>query len=212
MGSFSPGDACRHPMYQSIWDELFKMDWERTVYRVMEIGTWRADTPILSMLTTIANVRNFGLNIELADYCTGNHDDLQTLRFPDSSYDIFIADQVLEHVPKVWKAAEEVCRVVKPGGLAIMTTPFLYPLHDYPVDCWRITPHGYQVLFPDEKWNTVAVHATGTKQMLTWAYNHANGFLDTPMTVEKARAEIPDYDKPVETPYAAMVYWIGRKK
>ena len=67
-------------------------------------------------------------------------------QYEDESMDFVVADQVLEHVRKPWEAMEEVRRVLKPGGYAIMTTCLMMHLHAVPYDYFRFTPDGLKVL------------------------------------------------------------------
>lgn len=50
--------------------------------------------------------------------------DLLALHFPDSHFDLLIANHVLEHVADDRLAVREIARVLKPGGYAIIQTPF----------------------------------------------------------------------------------------
>lgn len=50
-------------------------------------------------------------------------EDLQALTFDDGSFDIFITQDVLEHVFDPERASQEIMRVLKPGGIHIFTTP-----------------------------------------------------------------------------------------
>lgn len=50
--------------------------------------------------------------------------DMLNMEFPDHSFDIVIANHVLEHVTDYAKALCEIRRVLRPGGLAILQTPF----------------------------------------------------------------------------------------
>jgi hypothetical protein len=50
--------------------------------------------------------------------------DLLSLPFPDSHFDLLIANHVLEHVGDDRRAVAEIVRVLKPGGYAILQTPF----------------------------------------------------------------------------------------
>jgi ubiquinone/menaquinone biosynthesis C-methylase UbiE len=49
--------------------------------------------------------------------------DSEFLDCPDASFDCVISIEVLEHVGDVRKAAQEIVRVLKPGGTALVTTP-----------------------------------------------------------------------------------------
>ncbi|MDP7069639.1 MAG: class I SAM-dependent methyltransferase, partial [Candidatus Peribacteraceae bacterium] len=50
----------------------------------------------------------------------------------DNSYDIVLCAEVLEHLHTPEKAIAEMKRVLKPGGLLLMSTRFIFPLHDAP--------------------------------------------------------------------------------
>lgn len=49
--------------------------------------------------------------------------DIQKVQLPDNTYDVVIANHVLEHAPDDRQALREIHRVLKPGGLAILTVP-----------------------------------------------------------------------------------------
>ena len=50
--------------------------------------------------------------------------DVTLIAYPDASFDWVICNHVLEHVPDDAKALSELFRVLKPGGAAILQTPF----------------------------------------------------------------------------------------
>ncbi|MBV7541531.1 class I SAM-dependent methyltransferase [Acidovorax sp. sic0104] len=50
--------------------------------------------------------------------------DITAIQFPDAQFDLLIANHVLEHVPNDIAAIKEIVRVLKPGGHAILQTPF----------------------------------------------------------------------------------------
>jgi len=52
-------------------------------------------------------------------------EDLEDLSFPDNSFDIFITQDVMEHIFNPEKAFEEIARVLKPGGAHIFTVPLV---------------------------------------------------------------------------------------
>jgi hypothetical protein len=55
----------------------------------------------------------------------------------------------IEHVREPWTALSEVARCVKPGGLVVMTSVFLFPIHACPNDYWRFTGPAMSVLLKD---------------------------------------------------------------
>ena len=65
---------------------------------------------------------------------------------PDASYDVVLSGQCLEHVEMPWLWIKEAERVLKPGGLIMLTAPWQFCIHQFPVDCWRILPDGMKVL------------------------------------------------------------------
>lgn len=70
-------------------------------------------------------------------------------RFPfdDGSFDIVLSASTMEHVEYIWLWVPELARVLRPGGLLAITTHTSWPLHRYPLDCWRIMPDGMTALF-----------------------------------------------------------------
>ncbi len=76
-------------------------------------------------------------------YPPGTEDlDVTSLPYPADHFDLVICSHVLEHVPDDRKAMRELCRVLKPGGLAIL----LVPMSDRPV-----TDEDPAVTDPDER-------------------------------------------------------------
>ena len=77
--------------------------------------------------------------------------DIHALPFTDGEFDMVLCIEVLEHVLNPRKAMEEMRRVLKKGGTLILTTRFVYPIHDAPNDYWRFTKYGLQELVREWK-------------------------------------------------------------
>ena len=88
------------------------------------------------------------------DMITGEHIDVvgDALKAPfrDSSFDTIISTQMLEHVEKPWVVVSEIRRILKSGGICILTAPFLVPYHADPRDYFRYTKEGLESLFKNE--------------------------------------------------------------
>jgi len=70
----------------------------------------------------------------------GNIQDMHMI--DDEKYDTAIAIEVLEHIPNPFKAAEEMYRILKPEGFAILSMPHLSRIHEAPFDFYRYTKYG----------------------------------------------------------------------
>jgi SAM-dependent methyltransferase len=68
---------------------------------------------------------------------------------PSERYDSVVCHQVLEHVPSPHRAASELHRVLKPGGVLVLSVPHLSRQHELPHDYFRFTPGGLRRLLAD---------------------------------------------------------------
>lgn len=65
----------------------------------------------------------------------------------DVSFDSAICTAVLEHLEEPERALRECHRVLKTGGTAIYSVPFIWHLHEEPRDFFRYSQFGLQYLF-----------------------------------------------------------------
>jgi SAM-dependent methyltransferase len=72
--------------------------------------------------------------------------DALALPFTDSRFDVVLCTEMLEHVPEPQRAIDEMYRVLQPGGVLLLTTRFLFPIHDAPHDYFRYTKYGLRHL------------------------------------------------------------------
>jgi SAM-dependent methyltransferase len=75
--------------------------------------------------------------------------DVHALPFADNSYDFILCTEVLEHLHAPHVAISEMDRVLRSGGTLVLTTRFVFPIHDAPHDYYRYTKYGLQYLFRD---------------------------------------------------------------
>ncbi|GAB6094373.1 class I SAM-dependent methyltransferase [Desulfatiferula olefinivorans] len=61
--------------------------------------------------------------------------DITTLPFADSTFDLVICSEVMEHIPDQEKAAEELLRVLKPGCNLVVSVPRFWPEKI----CWMLS-------------------------------------------------------------------------
>lgn len=70
-----------------------------------------------------------------------------SIPFPDATFDSALCTAVLEHLEEPEAALRECFRVLRPGGWAVYSVPFIWHLHEEPRDFYRFTKHGLAYLF-----------------------------------------------------------------
>lgn len=69
--------------------------------------------------------------------------------FTDNSFDSIVCTQVISDVYNVPKAFSEFYRVLKPGGLALITSGFMDPMNFDAGEYWRFTRNAFERLAKD---------------------------------------------------------------
>lgn len=77
----------------------------------------------------------------------GNAESMTAIATAD--YDTVFSFEVLEHLPHPQRAMHEMARVLKPGGVLLLTVPHLSRLHEEPHDYFRYTNHGLRVMLEE---------------------------------------------------------------
>jgi SAM-dependent methyltransferase len=68
-------------------------------------------------------------------------EDVTAISLPDESAGTVLCIETFEHVFEVSKAFDEVFRLLRPGGIFVITSPLNFRIHGYPDDYWRMTPN-----------------------------------------------------------------------
>ena len=69
--------------------------------------------------------------------------------FADASFDTVLCMEGLEHFYDPKQAVSEMTRVLRHGGALILSTRFIFPLHEMPHDYFRFTEYGLRHLLRD---------------------------------------------------------------
>ena len=64
----------------------------------------------------------------------------------NKTFDIVVCTEVLEHTLDPFGAMREIHRILKTGGLLVVSAPFDFRIHGPLPDCWRFTIHGWREL------------------------------------------------------------------
>lgn len=91
--------------------------------------------------------------------------DALQLPFAPATMDTVLCNEVLEHVPEPSQLFAEAARVLRPGGILLLTTPQVWGLHEEPWDFYRYTRYGLSYLAKKHGFEVVSV----TPTCGTWA-------------------------------------------
>lgn len=77
--------------------------------------------------------------------------DATKMTFESNRFDAIFMMEVLEHIPEPQKAIDEIYRTLKKDGTLVLSTPYIFGLHDKPYDFYRYTKYGLSYLLKDFK-------------------------------------------------------------
>jgi len=100
----------------------------------------------------------------------------QSVQYPDydicqgplaqERFDLVIAEQVFEHILRPDRAATNVYQMLRPGGVFVISTPFLLKVHGDPLDLYRWTEHGMRQLLETAGFAVLATASWGNRKCL----------------------------------------------
>lgn len=86
--------------------------------------------------------------------------DGKTIPFPDGHFDSVFSAEVFEHIFNLEDVLEEIRRILKVGGMMLVTLPFARREHDIPFDFARYTSFGIRHLLEKHGFEIVEFHKT----------------------------------------------------
>ena len=92
--------------------------------------------------------------------------DLHKVKWKSNYFDTVIATNVVEHLHTPQKALDEIYRILKPGGVCILSVPFIYPYHPGPKDYYRFSRDALNHLL--KKFKEVEIRHHGNKLQMLW--------------------------------------------
>jgi len=130
--------------------------------------------------------------------------DATAMPFPDDSFDVVIAAEVLEHIPADQHAMNEIARVLRPGGTAAITVPAWLPERI----CWLLSddyhnvPGGHLRIFTRAELETKLRRAG----LDVGRHHHAHA-LHSPYWWLKCAVGVQDDDHPLASAYHRLLVW-----
>src|SRR5581483_6226449 len=151
-----PGDAHRNPrrswvtypvrVHLARWlrDEADRAAAEYGSYRVVDIGCGKK--PYYPYFAPYAS-EYVGIDIDESNPYADLYGEVEDLPAADGVFDVVLCSQVLEHTGDPDRAVSELWRVCAPGGRVLASTHGVQVYHPAPVDHWRWTHTGLELLF-----------------------------------------------------------------
>ncbi len=101
----------------------------------------------------VAAARDIHLDIEMAPG--------EPVPLADASVDTILSTQTLEHVYDFQFYVRECHRLLKPGGILILTVPMQWRVHEAPYDYWRFTRYGVSELMTRNDFAEISITPCG---------------------------------------------------
>lgn len=136
-------------MTESVGFEKFRRKYPEREGRTLVVGSKRYDDkPDRRQLYAEA----FGVDLLPGEGVDLVHDLEDPLPDKCGLFDHIDCVSVLEHVRRPWKMAETLEQCLVDFGTIVICVPFVWRVHAYPSDYWRMTTEALPVLFPSVQW------------------------------------------------------------
>jgi SAM-dependent methyltransferase len=116
---------------------------------VLEVGSYDVNGSVRPFFTGsyVGVDMRAGPQVDMVAYA-------DALPFDDESFDVVVSTEMLEHDPRPWRSLDEMARVLRHGGVLLLTARGYdgrgcFPVHDYPDDIWRFSGRSLEILAND---------------------------------------------------------------
>jgi SAM-dependent methyltransferase len=104
---------------------------------------------------------------------------------PLAAFGLIVCCSVLEHVRRPWVMAEHIASLLRPGGHAFISVPWVHRYHGYPDDYYRFSHNGVKALFPMLSWSEPFYSTTVRGEILPWNITEEKGGTDNQLAVNQ---------------------------
>jgi SAM-dependent methyltransferase len=130
--------------------------------------------------------------------------DILDMPYPDGSFDVVLASEILEHVPEADRAISELVRILAPGGILAVTVPRWLPERI----CWALSDEyhanegGHIRIFKADQ-----LQATIEANGMTFTHRHHAHALHSPFWWLKCAVGVEREQHPLVRSYHRMLVW-----
>jgi SAM-dependent methyltransferase len=130
--------------------------------------------------------------------------DILDMPYPDGSFDVVLASEILEHVPEADRAISELVRILAPGGILAVTVPRWLPERI----CWALSDEyhanegGHIRIFKADE-----LQATIEANGMTFTHRHHAHALHSPFWWLKCAVGVEREQHPLVRSYHRMLVW-----
>ena len=112
--------------------------------KVLEVGSYNVNGSARTIIQAKEYIGVDAIAGPGVDLIMNGHD----LDFEDETFDCVVSTEAIEHDDKFWLTMDEAGRVLKRGGILVLTTRGNgFVEHAFPADYWRFLPQSFGVLF-----------------------------------------------------------------